>query len=105
MRSSLACLTLTAPAIERHQHAGPCRGIHLPAAAIPAADFFANATLSGAVLSPDGRHVAVLVSAKDGRVQLYTVDLPSMKVAGLTCSKTPISAASPGSTSGASSIA
>ena len=37
-----------------------------------------------AVLSPDGRHVAVLVSAKDGRVQLYTVDLPSMKVAGLT---------------------
>ena len=35
-------------------------------------------------MSPDGRHLAVLVSAKGGRVQLYTVDLPSMKVNGLT---------------------
>ena len=84
MRSSLACLTLTAllsSAISMPAHAAASVP---PAAAIPAADFFANATLSGAVLSPDGRHVAVLVSAKDGRVQLYTVDLPSMKVAGLT---------------------
>ncbi|MBB5610204.1 MULTISPECIES: prolyl oligopeptidase family serine peptidase [unclassified Janthinobacterium] len=51
---------------------------------VPIEDFFSNAALSGAVLSPDGRHLAVLVSAKGGRIQLYTVDLPSMKVKGLT---------------------
>lgn len=56
----------------------------VPAAAIPIADFFANATLSGAVMSPDGRHVAVLVSAKGGRTQLYLVELPGMKVRPLT---------------------
>lgn len=84
MRSSLACLTLSAllsslASLPAHAAAPPAT-----AAAVPIADFFANAALSGAVLSPDGRHVAVLVSAKGGRVQLYTVDLPSMKVNGLT---------------------
>jgi len=54
------------------------------AAAIPIADFFANPALSGAVMSPDGRNVAVLVSAKGGRSQLYLVELPSMKVRPLT---------------------
>jgi len=53
-------------------------------AAIPIGDFFNNNAFSGAVMSPDGRHLAVLVSAKGGRVQLYTVELPSMKVSGLT---------------------
>ena len=84
MRSSLACLTLAillpASAASITAHAA----VPVPAAAIPAADFFANATLSGAVLSPDGRHVAVLVSAKGGRVQLYTVNLPGMQVQPLT---------------------
>ncbi len=55
-----------------------------PGAIIPIGDFFNNAAFNGAVLSPDGRHLAVLVSAKGGRVQLYTVELPSMKVNGLT---------------------
>jgi len=53
-------------------------------ALIPIADFFNNSAFNGAVMSPDGRHLAVLVSAKGARVQLYTVDLPSMKVNGLT---------------------
>ena len=85
MRSSLACLTLSAllsSIASMPAQAAPSSPA--TAAAIPIADFFANAALSGAVLSPDGRHVAVLISAKGGRVQLYTVDLPSMKVAGLT---------------------
>ncbi|KAB8043867.1 S9 family peptidase [Janthinobacterium aquaticum] len=55
-----------------------------PSTTIPIADFFNNSAFSGAVISPDGRHLAVLVSAKGGRVQLYTVQLPSMKVSGLT---------------------
>lgn len=84
MRSSIACLTLAIllpAAASTSAHAA----VPVPAAAaIPAADFFANAALSGAVLSPDGRHVAVLVSAKHGRVQLYTVDLPGMQVKALT---------------------
>lgn len=53
-------------------------------APIPIGDFFNNSTFSGAVMSPDGRHLAVLVSAKGGRVQLYTVELAGMKVSGLT---------------------
>ena len=53
-------------------------------AAIPIGDFFNNRAFSGAVMSPDGRHLAVLVSAKGGRVQLYTVELANMKVSGLT---------------------
>lgn len=53
-------------------------------APIPIGDFFNNNAFSGAVMSPDGRHLAVLVSAKGGRVQLYTVELAGMKVSGLT---------------------
>ena len=64
-------------------HADPSAAA-TPAAVIPIADFFNNAAFNGAVMSPDGRHLAVLVSAKGGRVQLYTVELPSMKVNGLT---------------------
>ena len=53
-------------------------------APIPVGDFFNNRAFSGAVMSPDGRHLAVLVSARGGRVQLYTVELAGMKVSGLT---------------------
>ncbi|MFZ4874926.1 S9 family peptidase [Janthinobacterium sp. Mn2066] len=54
------------------------------AAQIPIEDFFSKAAFSGAVLSPDGRHLAVLVSTDGGHVQLHTVDLSSMKISGLT---------------------
>lgn len=84
MRSSLACLalgTIFSCTIALSAHAA---GQAAPAATIPIGDFFANAAFSGAVISPDGRNVAVLVSAKGGRTQLYTVELPSMKVKPLT---------------------
>src|SRR5450830_1766290 len=89
MQSSLARLTLsfsalfltTSASLPAYAETGVKPAV---TAAIPLEDFFSNAALSGAVLSPDGRHLAVLVSTKGGRIQLYTVDLPSMKVRGLT---------------------
>ena len=55
-----------------------------PAAQIPIEDFFNKAAFSGAVLSPDGRHLAVLVSTDSGRIQLHAVDLSNMKISGLS---------------------
>ena len=54
-----------------------------PAAPIPLEDFFENPLFSGALLSPDGRHIAVKVAAKTGRVRLMSVDLTNMKTAAL----------------------
>ncbi len=57
-----------------------------PAAApstVPAADFFNYATMNGATISPDGKHVAVLVRNTAGRRQLAvrdTTDLTKFKI-------------------------
>lgn len=89
MQSSLARITaslsallmLSSTCLPAHADAGAKAASSTP---IPIGDFFNNNAFSGAVMSPDGRHLAVLVSAKGGRVQLYTVELPGMKVSGLT---------------------
>jgi dipeptidyl aminopeptidase/acylaminoacyl peptidase len=53
-------------------------------AAPPAAEaFFQKPSLSNALLSPDGRAVAMLVNAKDQRTRLAVLDLETMKVAAV----------------------
>ncbi|MDP9109319.1 MAG: prolyl oligopeptidase family serine peptidase [Pseudomonadota bacterium] len=41
----------------------------------PVASFFQNSTFTDAALSPDGRHVAMLVSIKNSRVQIAVMDV------------------------------
>ena len=49
-------------------------------AAPPIADFFDNAAFNGALLSPNGRYLAVLVGANDQHDGLAVIDLSDMRV-------------------------
>ena len=54
-----------------------------PPSTVPVADFFDYATMNGASIAPDGRHVAILVRNTAGRRQLVvrdTTDLGKFKV-------------------------
>lgn len=46
---------------------------------VPVKDFARHAPISDPVLSPDGKHLAVVVHNKSGRYQLAVLDLPGLK--------------------------
>lgn len=50
-------------------------------AAVPVADFFAYEKFSNALLSPDGRYIAIRVTPPSGRMRLVTMELATQKIA------------------------
>ena len=85
MRSSLASLlcAIGAPLcllLSAASHANDDRATVTVTAALPMEQFFENAALSGALLSPDGRQLALRVVPGDGHDRLAVLDLASMRM-------------------------
>lgn len=85
MRSSLASLlcAIGAPLflpLPAASHANDDRATVTVTAALPMEQFFENAALSGALLSPDGRQLALRVVPGDGHDRLAVLDLASMRM-------------------------
>lgn len=81
MRSSLACLALHLCAtVMATCLFAVSAGAQNPPAPPPIAEFFANPEFSDVQLSPDARHLAVLVLGPNGRERLAVVNLANNSI-------------------------
>ena len=76
----LACVTLAWTPVPARQTMDAPASVAVQAAQIPVEHFFENQSFSGAVLSPDGRRLAVRVAPPGQRVRLAVLELDSMRV-------------------------
>ena len=76
----LACLTLAWTPLQAQQTMDAPANVAVQASRIPVENFFENQSFSGAILSPDGRRLAVRVAPPGQRVRLAVLELDSMQV-------------------------